>query len=366
MNIGVQDARAKGIEWVRSEYDRLKEDVNREPSYYNVISIALSELEQEQEQEGREQKQVEHIDGFIDVAQQVFEALFPEEVYGKLLGLTEYEDKRQDFYKLSHATYAEQLNQVFEAQNLVIAAKDEKIQTLTKQGLETENQLTAARKERDDSNEQIHDLATEITEREEQLRDVTARRDNLEKLYVEENRMHTEALQKNAELHNTIAELQSKLEQATKPKEPVSDNLQSLINSVKIKSIKDLTASEMEQRFLDRMTHGGKVMSIEPPSIGETRGNTFRLEDIPGADQEAVVEESFRSETESLPEAQPGADSTDYGGQESTVGENTEKTVEQRVAELERKMAVVEDRLFTPVNPNFAAGAGVAFEVEVT
>lgn len=251
----------------------------------------------------REQKTAETIDSYVDTVAQIWDALFPTDPFEQLLGKNDYAEKRQDFYKLNHLYFAEKVAKINADHEDEIAAKDEKYRLLTKQALETENQLAEARRENQTLSDQLWQAGEEIKERDHRL-------ENLNERMQEIIKERDEALQKNGELHGRIAELESKLEEATKPKsaEKPSENLQIMLEQVKSKN-------EAKKHLLNvRPIAGNWVEGINPETGKKEVVHTSELAELQPPEVEAAGENSFRGENPSVESQNSGISAPESEG----------------------------------------------------
>lgn len=226
-------------------------DVNEYNKIVNDLSEAEYELAQQQEKEQRDQKQQEVIDSSIDMLPEIFAALFPQDTFSQILGLTNYADKQQQFYQIVKAYTAEQVQKATEPYEQDLAAKDEKIRLMNKQSLEVQNQL-------DTISAQLQAEKDAHDKTQAELADVRAK-------------LNT-ALSDSAAKDEKINELQSKLDNA-QPKAQPSADLQSMIEQTKIKSQSSISVDDLIARFNARQkTDEVKLPLPEVPQIG---GATF-------------------------------------------------------------------------------------------
>lgn len=299
------------------------------------IQAFQAELEQIDEalvaEQIRTSQQKEHIDGLTEstFALGLFEAIEAKPDEGERLH--EYEERRREFYFIVADFVKEQVATVIELYNAEMAEKEEKIRALTKQGIETENQLAAVRSELAHDKADLAQITEAYETKVEEYKSIHA-------ILIEKDEQLRMVLAENDVLTQKIGELESKIEQA-KPKEYVapSQNITERVANLKAKST--LSADELIKRFEDRLINGGKVR-IEPPSIGEPPGNSFRAEDHPadsGAVEESIQDEApitFQNETESVQGIQQGNEQEASTGEGQAVGTLAEAF--ERIGQLER------------------------------
>jgi len=215
----------------------------------------LAQLEAEKGQ--RDQQAAETIDSYVDTVAQIWEALFPVDAYERLFGgVNEYADKRQDFYKLNHAYFAEKVAKINTAHESEIAAKDEKYRALSVQMAEASSQLSDLRRQLEESERALADLERDHKELTEQL-------DRMDAEMIANDRLI-------AELQAENADLKSKLAAANQPKtaDKPSDNLQTMLEEVKQKNAAAYqTAIQKADAALVRLG----LVEPKPPAIEEVQ-----------------------------------------------------------------------------------------------
>jgi chromosome segregation ATPase len=303
-------------------------DVNEYNIVCNQLNEAEWELEQQQEKDNREQKQTENIQGYVDVVAQMFDALFPAEVYQKLLGLTEYEEKRQQFYQLNHAYYTEKVQEIYNDHNEEIAAKDQKIQLLQKQGLETQRQL-------DEANSQIETLQKTVQTQAQEIESLNGKIADLQGQVEKGNA----AISENSSLRQQITELTEKLDAANKPKETAqpSQNLQQMINSIREKNSAPIKTAleiglERAQRYLEPPT----VNVPNAEQVSSFRGDANQQTDSQTVGQGANTQEVTFPQVPSVPVPEVAAANTTAQVAGETAARDFAKEIDHINARLDR------------------------------
>lgn len=354
------EAKALGIEELKV---RLSVTESTDP-LYSTYANALSELEWEAAQaaqkEEREQAHAEKVAEVtsVDFLGAVFDALFPAEHFEKVFGLTEYGEKRQDYYKLVGALIENALEDQKSQYELELSQKDERIRLINKQSLEVQAQL-------DEANKTLGNLEKEIVEEIEkhvaivdgmkvdlaiarsELRDVQtgykvieSQLKEAEKQLVSTTEQCLKAQNERNELYVTIEELTAKLEAANKPKTATSRNLAELIevtrakNSGPMKSALDI-ALERSQAMV---TNGAAILpTLKPIETQPEQVTPFR--DVPQIEltgnqlhtaEPVPVESQFQ-------EAEPSGVPVDQPNDDTSVSREEFEALKRRVEALENK-----------------------------
>jgi uncharacterized phage infection (PIP) family protein YhgE len=340
-----------------------QEQTATDAAHLNIIRNQLKakkvELEQQQSAKELEQKESEHSDKLLDIANQIYEALFPRDKYTSLLGLNTYEEKQQGFNQLYHAAINEHTQPLIDSFKDEIAKRDEKIKALNEQGMETENQLAEAKKQlqdalrdRDDALQAHQALDEELTA----LKATRAQKDadaikmaaQITQLEAQVEKGNAAQLE-NVQLRQQIVDLEAKLEQAQKPAAKPSAAFSELLEQTK-------KASEMldakVQRGLDRWSQ--LLPEIVPPPVSPvTQETPFRGDDqteagaaeladnetpeLPAVGQ--VTEEQFPASSENVAGSdmvQPDAGSETSPADDAPVSRSEFDSLVKRVEELER------------------------------
>lgn len=218
------------------------------------IDKKIAELEAQitvEEQQVREQLNKETIESTVDALAQMFEALWPESTYKTLIGITEFEEKRQNFYQLTNLLITEKLDASNAAQEQILAQRDEKIQSLTSQAAEFKAQYEEEKRIRETTQEAFNKLSDDYTA------------------------LETKAAADKAAYESNIANLNAKLDAAQKTKEETkpSQSFTDKINA--IKSRNELTPDDMLARWNARQK--SEDVKIDVPSTQQE--NPFRGED---------------------------------------------------------------------------------------
>lgn len=291
---------------------------------HREILLELQQKESDLMSQIRRGEQGQQIDGFLDTVQQIFSAMFPKETYSKILGLTEYEEKQQDFHKLTTASFAEKQEVTNEKHEQELA--------------EFEKKLSESRQHLNDALERNGQLVIDCN-------DAIEARDELEK----QLRAVMETLFKKEEeikrLSGDVQSLTEKLERAQKPADTYkpSQSLNEMIENVRIKSIKELSPDDMLARFNARQQNGSKMVfglpQMELPNVdqvqpfrpnGELDQGSLESSTDPQEALEQAKEAAFQSEEESHDNQRSGLSS------DITIEvDEEEKTLEERVRALE-------------------------------
>lgn len=315
-----------------AQYQKAVDDANN-------ISGKLAQLREQAEKEQREQKKQDTIDEYVDIVSQMFEALFPSEKYRPLFGITEYEEKRAQFYQLNHAYVTEKIEEIHQENELALALKDERYRLLNDQALRVQEQLDEAGRKITKMEEEIDVLIDKYSESEKGraealrlLNETKSRLNNAEKT-IEQLR-HEAGIQT-----EQIATLQEKLEAAQKPKEESkpSQKLSDMLTEIKSKNTTD--ADEWIARWNARQKSDEVKIPLPEISVPEVTESPFRNENNTAYAEEyrisppevvTPVGGSFQIDEEftqagpiEIPTQQPN-------------GEVVAKTVEERLEALER------------------------------
>jgi len=257
---------------IQSQIESLKAQIasgvsmHAEGTYRQQIAELEKELEQIEETEAREQKTGELLDEYNDTLNRIFDAMFPEEKFAAFLGKTDYDQLRQDYKRVHHAYHSGQIEKIHAEHAAEIENWREKFGRLTTQAQETENQLAEARAETGRLNNQLElveqrnlSLKEECQLLQNMYNAVFADRDE----YVNKYNSETEKLaNENVQLTNKIKELEGRLDQTIKTKEPVkTEALDNVLNE--IISRKQMDPDELMRRFEARQQNGPKVMAID-------------------------------------------------------------------------------------------------------
>jgi hypothetical protein len=296
---------------------------------YNLISNRLNEkkyiMDHEQAKEVRIQKQTETIDSLLQEIQDAnpFGAMFPKEHYVSVFGLTEYEQYQQNMNEFIYGTLNDYGAKLNELHNSEIELKDEKIRLLNQQGMETENQLAESRKELSVKVGGIQILHNSLNEEREsnkrlvEMLNATKQQLNETQEQIEKGKA---AELENVKLRQQIVELESKLEQAQKPREAQESS----------QSIKDRVASLKNKTQLQAGLERWNLPplpTVEPPTVGEQ----FRQEDT-ADDSTAPVADP---EADAIPAADSEVDFPVVEGSPELAEQADGKTLEERVRALE-------------------------------
>ncbi|SDJ61262.1 hypothetical protein [Paenibacillus naphthalenovorans] len=318
-----------------AQYQKAVDDANN-------ISAKLAQLREQAEKEQREQKKQDTIDEYVDIVSQMFEALFPSEKYRPLFGITEYEEKRAQFYQLNHAYVTEKIEAIHQENELALALKDERYRLLNDQALRVQEQLDEANKsiqaikldylaEKENYNDLIDDYKRELVQAKREAETANATCVQLEQQLMQLR--HDNAVQA-----EQIMTLQEKLEAAQQPKESKpSQKLSDIMNEIKSKN--DLKADDWIARWNARQKSDEVKIPLPEINVPELTESPFRNENNTAYAEEyrisppevvAPVGGSFQIDEEftqagpiEIPTQQPN-------------GEVVAKTVEERLEALER------------------------------
>jgi chromosome segregation ATPase len=292
-------------------------DVNEYNKVLNDISEAEYQLSQQQEKEQREQQQQTVINNAVDMLPTIFEALFPADKFQQIFGLNLYAEKQQQFYQLSRANTAQQLQETSQAYEATIAQKDDKIKLLNKQALEVQQQLDTANKASKEEKDAHDRTAAELAETRKQL---------------------TASQAESASKDETIAELKSKLNATQQPKAEPSSNLQDMITQVK--STSAMSANDLVSRWLARQTSDEvkavvpEVPSAAPATFPDT--STTSQTDHNGDTEASSAEVQPPSLTEETFPVAPGLEMADEQQGVQPAGADVSAEIERIKARLDR------------------------------
>lgn len=330
-------------------------DPNNRDNLVEIASLKTQEselakqAEAEEEQAAREQKTGELLDEYNDTLNNIFDGLFPEKVYSVLLGAAEYVQLRQDYKRVHHAYHSGQIEKINADHAAEIESWREKFGRLTAQAQDVENQLAESKRLVDELTEEVNDSGDRIVSLERTITehiDVIA---NLHEMVEKGNAAERE----NVRLRQEIVELEAKLEQSQKPKEPAkTEAVDNLLNE--IKSRKQMDPDEMMRRFEARQNNGPKVMAIDHGAKNpELSVLPFRLEvATPVLEQSTgplslVTEEQFRGGLAES-EGQQAVRSDDAGvpgipTDTETVSRSEFKALEARVKAIEGRFTSIDN-----------------------
>lgn len=338
MNIGVQDAKAMGIEWIRAEIAKWSEDINRDPNYMKVLEVALSELLEQSLPEMASEPILSAVDGLPLES-------YTKDIDSAVLIRCEVESLIEGINKANDSTVAELKEKLRESEH--------RAQELFKRNVELDKEATESFEECSELERQNVQLILERDEalkcRDNAAKEIEAMKQELEAARVEVSQSREVKAQTEAE---RTAEQEAARQRFLNSRIKVSNVRweDDFKKTHKLANLAD-TGEEIRYHYLEH----GKYTEITAEEAEIIRAMNQPLE-MPTIG--AQTEESFRSEAESLSEAQPGADSADYGGEESAVG--ADETFEQwATREINALKSVVYGVNSKPL------GAGNAFEEEV-
>lgn len=328
----------------------------------NQLVTKRAELEQQQSAEELQQKETEHSDKLLDIANQIYEALFPRGTYTSILGLNTYEEKQQSFNQLYHAAINEHTQPLIDSFKDEIAKRDEKLKVLTQQGMETENQLSDAKKQLHDALRDRDDAIQAHKALEDELASVkatraqkdaeTAKMDAQINDLTEQVEKGNSAQRENVQLRQQILDLEAKLEQAKKPVAPPSAAFTELLEQTK-KASESLDTKVA--RSLDRWSQLLPEI-VPPPALPDLQEGSFRgtdqtedrtaeladLEAPPLPEVGQVTEDQFPSSGENMAGAdmvQPDAGSETSPSDDAPVPRSEFEKLVKRVEKLENQLA---------------------------
>lgn len=294
------------------------------------IDAEIAGLQATLEQAEREQKKQETLSDYVDIVSQMFEALFPSEKYRPLFGITEYEEKRAQFYQLNHAYVTEKIEEIHQENELALALKDERYRLLNDQALAVQNQLDEARQKAEGAFKEIEELEARVNEANDQIRSIAAERDEAVSKFIA-------ADLKANELKVQVDELTQKLEAAQQPKESKpSQKLADIMSEIKSKN--DLKADDWIARWNARQKSDEAKIPLPEISVPEVTESPFRNEDTAS---NVEVDRILPPEVaEVAQDSFPGEGDTESGHIEIPTypadGTVVQKTVEERLEALER------------------------------
>lgn len=307
-----------------------------------AINEQIRKKELEQEQSERLQRSKQSIEVFVNVVQSIWDAILPEDTYETILGKTEYADKRQDFYKLVHAYHSEDMQATETYYEGLLQDRDEKFRKLTEQAMQTENQLTEARKAMEQAqretihiNEKLNDEIQAAADSVRMLNETKTRLNEAQEI-IEKGRS---AELENVNLRLKIVEIEEKLNDLNKAKEIAkpSENLQNMIENIKNKTSK--TNKTQLQAAIERW----ELPPIEMPKEEQFREQATETEPADNPIS-APPEVTFRDDATVEVENSGAGDHTADAG-----------TLAERVVELERKVEYIQRHLFSVEAPKTQA-----------
>jgi chromosome segregation ATPase len=318
--------------------DNLAEIARLKTEIAELVKQVAAE-ESEEEAAAREQKVHEQIGEYHDTLTQIFDALFPGDLFKSVLGLTEYEKLRQDYMRVHSAYQSDLLSKIASDHTAESEEWRGKYVRLNEKLQDTEKQLLDATRE-------INDLKEENEKSVFELSEIRRERDELQaKLDAQEtraNELENALIEKEREidrLKQEKDELQTKLEQSHR--QPVqTEKLNQVLGE--IKSRNQMSADELIKRFEDRMKNGGKVMSIEHGSK-KLELPEFSFRPMDKAAVQDITEQQFRGGGTGVAEPATGAanGAGERADQDSEKGHAT-LSLEDRVAALEARVSELE------------------------
>lgn len=227
------------------------------------VDNRISEMEFQSQKEERQQRKEETINEYVDILSDMFDALLPKEIYEQLLGLTEYNEKRQHFYQLNQAYFSEKVQVIHEAYESDLADKDRRIKEIEEQrnGLvdKLETRIAEEATAHDQTKEELVETKVKLKEVEEKLGATT---------------------RENDELRRKVMELEEKIESKQQKTEP-SQSLKSTIASIRKQNENvDDMLKRFEERQRAKAENGGRyvIAPVLPNMEGQPEGNLFRDE----------------------------------------------------------------------------------------
>lgn len=340
------EAEKQKLEVVRSA-----ETVNtdKENAILNKISELEFELKQKQaEQEEREQRKQETIEATtsIDILAQIFDTLLPAKEFKAILGPDSYDVLSQDFKQVIQVYVTDTvLAPVYAQHELEIAQKDDRIKHLNDQSLAVQKQLDAANDQLDQANGAI-EIANSELDYERQQHEKTTEQLGTVKKQLEDAQAQIEkgnaAISENCKLRQDIVDLETKIQAVQQPKteSQPSQKLDDMLNA--IKSRKELSVDDHIAKWNARNDVKIEVPEVKAPEI---TGSPFRGEDSENSQTDAGDAQSVAAGDEAVTVEQfrtlqaPAVSAISTG---SVHREVASKTVEERVEELEKRVAALE------------------------
>lgn len=282
------------------------------------LTKQVADEEAVEAQQGREQQKQESIDSTVDALAQMFEALFPEATYKLLIGITDFEEKRQNFYQLTNMLITEKLEASYAVQEQILAQRDDSIQTLTSQAAEYKAQYEEEKRVRETTQEAFNKLSDDYTA------------------------LEARAATDKAGYEATISNLNAKIDAAQKAKNETkpSQSFAEKINSIKSKN--ELSPDEMLARWNARQTSDS--VKIEVPSIQQE--SSFRSESsgdhsTDTSNHQVLASETLTGEQFHQKVQPPAIPAVEAGGSQ---GQQSNESVAQETgtvtkAELEARLA---------------------------
>lgn len=280
----------------------------RKAELQTEVTILQQELDGLQELPEVEEVNTFETDGILEQISELrlFEAIEPEPEDGERIH--EYEERRKEHNLIIYMLAQDLLGAQKARYDVIISTKD--VEYLSLAGQLSKQSV------------QVSGLEEVVSELRSQLQDETIRANNAETETEEANTLTNQLQDRvreleadNEQLTQTIKKLESQIE-ASKPVEVASSTgLQERVANLKAKS---KSADDFMKHFYER--NNMTMPEVEMPEV--------------------QTEESFQSETESLPDVQPAADGSNHEDQQPAVG--TAETFEERT---ERRLNAIEHRL---------------------
>lgn len=326
---------------LEAELEKERENGNIDPNKIreltdsiNLLANQIAELEdRQQDEQVREQQFAEHIDGLQLQIQDAdpFGKMFPRGQFEPLFGLTEYGEMQKGLHEFIYGLLTDQQTELFNKNKYDLAQKDIAISGL-------KDQLRAGEDRETQLKRQNSELQDTISKKEIVLQDTERRADAAEEL-AEQYRKEVELAKSEVTgLLQKVADLQSQLEAAQKPKEaPTSQTMESRLSSLKPAT----NWADKANKALERWGIEPLTVPTFAPAATES---PFR--DEAQADPTANVRDSGVSAAEAakgvtFPAQGDGA--TEHGlDQHATVQAHVGASVEERITHLERRVAALE------------------------
>ncbi|MFK7696408.1 hypothetical protein [Paenibacillus sp. HJGM_3] len=281
-------AKLERMDQIEPEYRRIEDELNVVRNRLSEKNLELESLKKaEEEKAHREQKQIQQLDGLQEyiLGLQLFESIQPQPFEGERIH--EYEGRKQEFNQILVEVARELLQTQHNEHNEAMAAKDEKIRLMTKQGLETENQLAEAKRT----------IEEQAAKEEQWAQDEEMLEERIRELELVQNQTQTLLNMAN----DRIAELTTKLEAAEKAQKPAEYTAPSQPLQERVASLRNKTADELLARFNARQTPENQItpppLETVTPFRGEDEVAATEPQDNPIPAAEAPALSQFPDET---------------------------------------------------------------------
>lgn len=302
----------------------------------------------------RVEKQEEHTGGLKENLYSIFDALLPKDEFSKLIGLSEYEEKQQDFNQLIEIAVTDSNTALFEHFGKLLEEKDAKFQELTTTAIGLKAEVQEARQKAELAAEEADESDRKYTELSGEYRDLEASY-QIAVGQLEEKNHTIEGLKIVEEAKNAeIDELRNQLNRAPAPRAGFTDVTPA--PSARFEEIK-AQAAEKSMTNLERVLAGlapvrGVVtrfgedhyeqLHVPPIHGGSNDGVSFQVEgnETTAAESgDSGISAANPAEVEEAEERSfPNAESAVDGLADSAPDENGELVTRQEFEALQRRV----------------------------